>query len=187
MIADEVTLSDETGTFSLAHIPGEKRPLLTGPLSLPACARFGLPGFDVLAIQDPPLGDLEILSPDEWEHRRIELGIPDWGKELAPGLLPAEAGLDEYMVSFDKGCYLGQEVVSRMKRAGKTNKHLVKLTVPEGTVAPAPFFHEGKEAGEITSVSPLGGIALGFRKRRAEDVGEFSAQEDGGGATIRVR
>jgi len=53
--------------------------------------------------------------------------VPRWGREITGGELPAEVGLYELALSFDKGCYIGQEIISRMETAGKTRTRLYQL------------------------------------------------------------
>ena len=60
----------------------------------------------------------------EWCAR---YGVPRWGYEIFGKELPAEVGLYELALSFDKGCYIGQEVISRMETAGKTRKKLYQI------------------------------------------------------------
>jgi len=64
------------------------------------------------------------LAPDELELRRIEAGVPRWGRELDERVLPAEAGLDETHISVTKGCYPGQEPVARLHYRGHVNRKL---------------------------------------------------------------
>ncbi len=71
-------------------------------------------------ISNSPDGDLT-------EFERIGRGIPKWGAEITEGMLPPEAGLDATDISYSKGCYIGQEVISRIKSAGKVNRRLVKF------------------------------------------------------------
>lgn len=105
------------------------------------------------------------------ESERIGKGIPKWGAELTVGMLPPEAGLDATDISYNKGCYIGQEVISRIKSAGKVNRRLVKLSF-DGDCLTGDFLNaEGKICGEVTSVSNRNG--LGFLKRSAEDETEF--------------
>lgn len=136
--------------------------------------------------------DAYFILPNE--TRRILEGIPRWPQEIFPGILPAEAGLDLTAVSFAKGCYTGQEVVSRMKRAGKTNRHLVKLSLHQSlTPTQARLLVDGKEAGVITSVASHishGEVALGYRLRKFESATTFdlaspSSSEIIGTASIR--
>lgn len=100
------------------------------------------------------------------ETERIENGIPKWGAEITEGMLPPEAGLDTTDISYNKGCYIGQEVISRIKSAGKVNRRLVRLKFAgEGEIGEI-LNADGKLCGEVTSVS--GAIGLGFLKRSAE-------------------
>ncbi|MEM9080192.1 MAG: hypothetical protein AAGC74_05805 [Verrucomicrobiota bacterium] len=88
---------------------------------------------------------------------------------------PAETGLLDHAVSFAKGCYLGQEVISRMKRAGKTNRNLVPLSLPLSLSTAPPEFpftlphpETGKAALTITSAH------WGYLHRNAADLTTFT-------------
>ena len=103
------------------------------------------------------------------EGERIEKGIPKWGAELTEGMLPPEAGLDATDISYKKGCYIGQEVISRIKSAGKVNRRLVKFSCEgEGSLGEI-LGADGKIAGEMTSV--CGKFGLGYLKRTATEDG----------------
>ena len=73
------------------------------------------------------------LSDEELELRRIEAGVPRWGRELDDRILPAEAGLDETHVSFSKGCYPGQEPIARLHYRGHINRKLRVVELDEET------------------------------------------------------
>lgn len=109
------------------------------------------------------------------ETLRIEAGLPALGAELDEEVLPPEARL-ERAISISKGCYVGQEIVARLRTRGKVNHLLVglrldSLALPEvGAVLSA----EGRETGELTSVavSPTEGpIALGYVRREHAEAG----------------
>jgi folate-binding protein YgfZ len=114
------------------------------------------------------------MGVDEVEDLRISNGVPAWGRELTEGMLPPEAGLEGTDIAYDKGCYIGQEVISRIKSAGKVNRSLVRLMIPEGVSLEVGevIDAEGKVLGEITSVGPIavGGVrpVLGYVKRGVE-------------------
>jgi folate-binding protein YgfZ len=74
------------------------------------------------------------MDDDELELRRIEAGVPRWGRELDDAILPAEAGLDATHISFEKGCYPGQEPIARLHYRGHVNR---KLQVVELDADPA--------------------------------------------------
>ena len=64
---------------------------------------------------------------------RIERGIPRWGRELTDQIIPTEANLEATSIDYSKGCYIGQEVISRIKMSGQTNKRLCGLVSVSGT------------------------------------------------------
>jgi tRNA-modifying protein YgfZ len=93
------------------------------------------------------------LDADKLELRRIEAGVPRWGREIDDRILPAEAGLDETHVSFGKGCYPGQEPVARLHYRGHPNRGLRVLELAEAPDAGAELVHEGKAVGRVTSAA----------------------------------
>src|SRR5947209_14101853 len=111
---------------------------------------------------------------------RIEQGIPRWGREVTAEIIPIEANLEQRTIDYQKGCYIGQEVISRIKMSGQTNKRLCGLIslgdVPlqSGMKLAAPSV-AGKEVGWITSATHserLGKeIALGYVKRGFNSAG----------------
>ena len=118
--------------FSLAGAPG----------TISSESRAGFPGFDLSILRDEAAsvsaallaagaaaGDNDIL-----EVGRIEAGLPRWGTELDGSVLPEEAGLNRTAVSTTKGCYVGQEIVARLKTYGHVNRLLVRLRLPSGSV-----------------------------------------------------
>ncbi len=93
---------------------------------------------------------------------RIRSGVPGTGRELSDNYIPLELGLwDE--VSFNKGCYTGQEIIARMESRGRLAKTLVGLTLSEMANAPADLFADGKRAGTLTSsVTAPDGVHYGI-------------------------
>jgi len=113
----------------------------------------------------------DFAIPEMDEAERIEKGIPKWGAELKEGMLPPEAGLDATDISYNKGCYIGQEVISRIKSAGKVNRRLTKFAFETEGIIGEITDTEGKTCGEVTSVSGLHG--LGYLKRGVEEKAEL--------------
>jgi folate-binding protein YgfZ len=106
-------------------------------------------------------------TPAEIERLRIEQAVPRWGAELEAATLPAEAGLDTTAVDFHKGCYIGQEVVSRIKSVGHANRALRVFELIAGTPPPAgaEFFLAGEReraAAVVTSVDFALSPAIGL-------------------------
>jgi folate-binding protein YgfZ len=93
------------------------------------------------------------LAPEELELRRIEAGVPRWGREIDDRVLPAEAGLDATHVSFTKGCYPGQEPVARLHHRGHPNRGLRVLELGDVPAPDAELVHDGKAVGRVTSAA----------------------------------
>ncbi len=175
LIADDVEVTDLSGTCQLAHFTGTVPGAIVRESN-----RFGLAGTDCwipagLAIELP----YPTLEGDALEALRIANGIPAWGRELMEGMLPPEASLEASDISYNKGCYIGQEVISRIKSAGKVNRLLTRFIFDADIpILPGPLENG---AGEVTSVSPLadGDVrhALGYVKRGATDL-SFKAADD---------
>lgn len=174
IIADDVQLDDVTERFSLFHILGETKPALEGARTV-AADRFSLPGWDYWcdpAVKVEAFGDqVDFCDASCAEIFRIERGIPRWGRELTGEIIPVEANLEGSSIDYAKGCYIGQEVISRMKMSGQTNKRLCGLVSLAGgpIESGAALTHAGRECGWVTSAAQserLGKqIGLGYVKR----------------------
>jgi glycine cleavage system T protein len=123
------------------------------------------------------------------ETLRIEAGIPRYGADMGEDTLPLEAGLLNAL-SFNKGCYIGQEIVERARSRGHVNWKLSGLLV-EGPQPPAPgenVISAGKEIGEVTSacVSPTLGrtIAMAYLRREVLEPGTRLTLSSGTGAEV---
>jgi folate-binding protein YgfZ len=149
------------------------------PVRIVSESRGGSEGFDLRLprVGIPSLlslfgaSGLSLSSPSLLEAARIEAGIPRWGAELDETVLPDEAGLAERgAISYTKGCYIGQEIVARIKTYGHVNRALVRLVV-DGEAPPpgSEIFLEGQKTGRVTSSTRAGeagrAIALGYVKR----------------------
>ncbi len=141
-----------------------------------AAFRLGQEGWDVRV----PLDRLDavkqalegsLATDADWETLRISRGIPVWGAELDENTLPPEAGLERTHIDYHKGCYIGQEVISRLKSVGHVNRTLCRFlgSGPERPARGTVFFTTtGVEAGVLTSVAGAGAegfVALGYVKR----------------------
>ncbi|MEX1114691.1 MAG: hypothetical protein WEB53_05545 [Akkermansiaceae bacterium] len=185
LIADDVEVVDLTGEYQWVHFTGPVADVPAGVIARES-SRFGLAGVDWWIPKDVevafPVG-ISALAADALEALRISNGVPAWGRELLEGMLPPEARLDETDISYHKGCYVGQEVISRIKSAGKVNKRLARFTLAADILAEVgPLVDAaGAASGQLTSISPQAkGIlreALGFVKRGAV---EFFFKDDDG-------
>jgi tRNA-modifying protein YgfZ len=111
------------------------------------------------------------ISEAAAEIARVESGRPRLGAEMGESTMPAEAGIVERAVDFEKGCYIGQEPVARLHYRGKPNRRLRGLRLNEPAQPGATLELEDREVGSIGTacVSPaLGPIALAIVRREAE-------------------
>ena len=113
------------------------------------------------------------------ELARIEAGIPRFGADMDESNIPLEAGIESRAISFAKGCYIGQEVISRIRTYGQVAKALRGLVLAPD-LSPLPIkgdklWHAGKEAGYVTSAvaSPVykANLALGYVRKEANQIG----------------
>ena len=175
LIADDVTIIDLTSSHSLIH---QFSATPSPPESTESwqCNRFGIPGWDHLITQEQATHYPE-ADATQLESLRIEHKIPLWGAELDPSILPPEAKIEDRAISYTKGCYIGQEVISRIRSAGKTNLALTSFRLSAAVTPPCDFYvsEDPKPAGRITSCTELSGkhIALGYLKRKYSEQSEF--------------
>ena len=113
-----------------------------------------------------------------FETTRIEAGIPRFGADMDGSNIPLECGIESRAIVYNKGCYIGQEVINRIHSVGHVNRELRGLRLAIDLKAlPArgdKLFHADKEVGYVTSAvkSPLfGNIALGYVRREANQIG----------------
>jgi len=118
----------------------------------------------VAALRGAAAGELPDVGEEAAEVLRVEAGWPRQGCEITGEQFPQEARLDD-AISYDKGCYLGQETVARIHYRGSVNRLLSGFRLREPVARGAGLFAQEREVGEITSVavSPsLGPIGLGY-------------------------
>jgi folate-binding protein YgfZ len=203
-------LSETAASWGVLGLYGPRAgDLLEGPdLAEHESVKVSLNGTDLLAVGVVvPVGGYDLLGPadaleaarnhlrergavaaglDVYEAARIEAGVPRFGSDITPENFPAEAGILERAVSFEKGCYPGQETVARMHYRGHPNKMLYRFVIEGSPPAPdTPIFQNEKQVGKITSIAPLpvNGemLALGYLTRTADTQGALRA----GDATLR--
>ncbi len=114
-----------------------------------------------------------------WDALRLERGIPRFGVDFDGTMYPQEASLEKRAVSFDKGCYLGQEVVCMLEMRGHVKRKLVSLVLGAGEVpakGASVTTAAGDVVGEVTSaaLSPTLGapVALAMIKYAHAKTGE---------------
>jgi len=120
--------------------------------------RLGEPARLLLGV-DPP-EDADFTTDDEFEAMRVNAGFPLFGADMTADSLPLEARQDA-AISMDKGCYMGQETVSRIVFRGHVNKILMGIRFAgESPAAGSVVWRDGREIGKVTSVSGSTGLAI---------------------------
>lgn len=185
LIADEVDVEDLTGKFRGWHVMATETSWPRDSV-VRQSTRLGTPGEDGWipeAVDFSLPAEVNLLADDALNALRIHRMIPQWGQELLPGMLPPEARLEASAISYQKGCYIGQEVISRIKSAGKVNRYLHGFQVTGLGPLPSTPLNllraDGRTVGEITSLSPIAsdGVveALGYL-RRGEDAQSWALE-----------
>jgi folate-binding protein YgfZ len=150
-------------------------------------------GWRILAPQDlaEKVSDLigaDLLDSTAYEAHRIATGVPRGGLDFIYGdAFPHETNMDRlHGVDFDKGCYVGQEVVSRMQHRGTARTRTVRVTL-EGAPPEAgtTVLAGDKQVGTMGSTSGSNGLAL-IRTDRVSDALEAGATLTAGGLGIRL-
>jgi len=164
IISDDVELVDVTDEWELWHLFGpEVDSFNRVDGSALRSQRLGCAGVDLWVRKgepDPDLG-VPVLTEEEGEVLRVLRAVPKFPNELGSETFPPEAGLDARAISYTKGCYIGQEILSRIRTSGKMPRRLVSW---ESDGAQDEFavgdllFVEGegggaKKVGEVTSLA----------------------------------
>ena len=198
LVADEVEINDPSEQWKMLSLQGPLAKSLLEKLlastelpalpnshgmfqfdGAPVCVvradRSGYNGFDVIVQTErlEPIANRLIELGAAWvgaraqEILRIEAGIPRYGVDFDEDNLLLEVGLDD-AVSFTKGCYLGQEIVERIRSRGHVNRKLCGLVLegPTSAASGDTLSRDGHDAGKITSsvvsIALNRPIALGY-------------------------
>lgn len=216
LIADDVALSDESDAWTIFGVQGPEAHEVIGqivdrvspdlpehhtvvrdfegvPIWVAARSFTGEPGCDLRIAREradslrralvsaggTPIGQrvAKIL--------RVEAGIPRYGAEIDESVAPLEAGLYG-AVDFDKGCYIGQEVIAKMHFRGRPRRYLTGLLLDNSACGEVAV--DGKPVGRITTcVNSLGLnriIALAIMRRGHHEVGQRVALSDNSEAEV---
>jgi len=194
-------LSETSGIDATALAPHGYLDVRIGPVETAVIRTdfLRLPGFDLVttADQGPQLWEALLQAGarpvgfEAQETARVEQGVPAYGSELTEDFNPLEANLLEY-VSFTKGCYVGQEVVTRLNTYQKVQKQLVGLRwdPQSAPVSGAKLLAGGKKVGVVTSAAPPDlhrGAGLGYVRNAHAQVGtELALELEDGETTVLV-
>jgi folate-binding protein YgfZ len=173
IIADEVTVQDCTADSSaitqvgldiaqpFVPPPEAKAVTFGGRRGLPSCSEWIFPS-QAEALIFPLLAGKPQIEFAEMERARIEAGVAAVPLELGAGELPNEGGLENSAVSYTKGCYLGQEVMARLKSMGQVRRRLMRVD-GAGAIPPLPaaLFQGERRIGELRTAVSRGDQFIG--------------------------
>lgn len=196
-VFQKVSLADATPDYALVGLYGPEGPGLALPEDAVALPAEGEMSAGVL-VGNASRSSLEsalsragsvLLSDDSAQALRVEAGRPRYGTDADETNLPDEVGL-QAAISSNKGCYVGQEIVARLRTYGNVSRRLVGFRfaehpLPAGTAFPDPE-KPTRELGRVTSsaLSPrFGPIGLGLAAR---DVPEGATLQAPRGASAVV-
>jgi folate-binding protein YgfZ len=174
LIADDVTIADCTagtrGVTLIGSAASELAEKFGGALRFPG-RRATVPCMELIfATETQPavearMAELNLLPlpAGDMELFRIKASITAVPRDIGPDDLPNEGGLDAVGISYTKGCYLGQEVMARLKSMGQVRRQLLRVTGAGAPPAlPATLYNGPKRMGELRSAAADGEGFVGF-------------------------
>ncbi len=193
VIADDVTVTDVSSDFSVFAVAGPKpEPRLADPAPLRlSCFQDLSVGLTICPSRESgPLWSALCQSAEDdgggpcgqlcWEALRIAGRVPLFGADMTPATIPLEAGL-LHAISFDKGCYPGQEVVARIHNLGHPANVLVALDAESGP----PPVGSAILLGDRVSGTVTSRMSAGF-KLKPDALGIVKWDQHRIGTTLRI-
>ena len=178
-----------------------------GEIYLANNPRLGTDGFDLFvpnnslgAVADKLIAAAKRIGGravgwTAFETARIEAGIPRFGADMDGTNIPLECGIESRAIVYNKGCYIGQEVINRIHSVGHVTRELRALRLATDLESLPrkgdKLFHAGKEVGYVTSAvkSPTlnANIALGYVRREANQIGnELTLRTAAGESPVKI-
>ena len=184
----KVTVADVSGTLGVIAGWGDSSKPGADVASIGWDPRLPALGWRRIAMATKAV-EIATSGPETYQAHRIALGVPEGGKDFAPNdAFPHEALMDQlHGVDFDKGCYVGQEVVSRMRHRGTVRTRIVPLVYLDGPAA-APGSNVAaseRVIGKTGSSADRRGLAM-VRLDRAADAVAAGEVIRAGGLPVRI-
>ena len=196
VIAEDVEIADVAPHFGLLTVQGPQATTVLTALDLPTPSEPLTVAYtedEIYVVHQPRLGTvgfdlfIPIDAMDDWRERltahaprcqmpafekaRVLATIPRFGVDYTTDHLPPEGGLEARAISYAKGCYIGQEIIARIRTYGKVNKVLRGLTLEGAAAGGDRVLHEGNPVGTLSSVCHEPSAALAIIKRGACEPG----------------
>jgi folate-binding protein YgfZ len=171
VLSSDVALEDRTQEVALFALPSRSAPpdLATADFSAPSCLGEGIDAVvpmdrhaDVAAALAQTLLRAEMEDVEAW---RIFRGVPRFGVDVTEEALPQEGALEE-AVSFNKGCYVGQEAVAKVRNLGHPRRLLLQVEAASEISPGEPVCVDDTEVGRVTSAARTPGGTRAFAKVR---------------------
>ncbi len=186
VLAAPVKIEDASDSLGVMTVLGPRGVALAGrtagDATVASTPRRGVPAVEVIGTPERLAGlragmlegEAADLSSGDLEVLRVEEGMARFGADVDGERLPMEAALTRDAIHFQKGCYLGQEVVLRATVRGHIQRGLVQLELPAGAGPGTTLSSGDKEVGRVTSAvdAPGGRLGLGYLRRAHWRVGE---------------
>jgi folate-binding protein YgfZ len=196
IIAEDVEVADVAPHFGLLSVQGPKAAAVLATLELPVPEtefslaktadeifvvnqpRLGSAGFDLFVPVDA-LADWKsrvaehapLCSETAFEKARVLATVPLFGKDFTSNNLAPECGIEARAISYAKGCYIGQEIISRIRSRGKVNRILRGLWLDGAAVEGDAIYLGEKQVGTLSSVITEPDAALAIVHRDAAELG----------------
>ncbi len=196
IITEEVEVADAAPHFGLLSVQGPTAAAIMAALQLPAPEaelalektadeiyiinqpRLGSNGFDLFVpvdlfeqVKGQLLEHAPLSGEAAFEKARVLATIPRFGIDLTSNNLPPEGGLEARAISYAKGCYIGQEVIARIRTYGQVQRVLRGLKLNGAATVCDEIFHGEKKVGELSSVITAPDAALALIRREANEPG----------------
>lgn len=192
IVADDVVIEDVSDSQVLLHYFQSEPPRISGHAPVAAARRFGREGWDLRIAREAFAGARDelfagrvVIDESLAEVLRIEAGIPRWGRELDENTLPPEAGLDQTHIDYHKGCYIGQEVISRLKSVGHVNRQLTGFAAEGGTLL-TPGMQVFAAGSDTPAIGLLTSTAFSFALEKTIALGYLKRGSPTGGLHARA-
>ena len=196
IITEDVEVADVAPHFGLLSVQGPKAAEVLVELNLPVpkgIYTLAKTEADMYVANQPRLGSagFDFFVPvdllDEWKSRLIEHAplcnetaferarilatIPRFGQDFTAANLAPEGGIDARAISYSKGCYIGQEIIARIRTYGRVNRILRGLRLEGAATKGDEVFLGEKMVGKLTSVITEPDAALALIQRDATELG----------------
>jgi hypothetical protein len=173
VLSSDVAIDRRDATFAIFAFPGRgEAPEAPGSSgSIPSCVGMGAdvmaPGENHDLVSSSLTSRFSRATMEDLEAWRVTAGIPKVGLDTGRNDLPQECGL-EWTVSYEKGCFLGQEAVAKMRNRGHPRRILVRIEADDEIEPDERIVADGEETGGVSSLSAVNGHYVGLARIRWE-------------------